>query len=68
MAYPLGAWHNAGEDESIQAEYISLEDFAGGVLLATEAARLAGSDPASISTERLRQPVGESHRRRLANG
>ncbi len=66
LAYPLGAWHNAGPDESIVAEYISLDDFANGVLLAAEAAKLAGTDPASPFTERLREPVSESHRRRLS--
>ncbi len=65
MAYPLGAWHNAGPDNTITAEYISLDDFAGGVLLATEAAKLAGTDPASPSTDRLRQPVGTDERQWL---
>lgn len=62
MAYPLGAWHNAGPDNTITAEYISLDDFAGGVLLATEAAKLAGTNPASVATTRLRQPVGSKER------
>lgn len=65
MAYPLGAWHNAGPDRTIAPEYISLDDFAGGVLLATEAAKLAGTDPASPATSRLRQPVEGSHRHSL---
>lgn len=65
MAYPLGAWHNAGPGETIASEYISLDDFAGGVLLATEAAKLAGTDPASPATSRLRQPVEGSHRHAL---
>ncbi len=67
MAYPLGAWHNAGPDNTITAEYISLDDCAGGVLLATEAAKLAGTDPASPSTARLRQPVGSAERHKLRN-
>ena len=62
MAYPLGAWHNAGPDNTIASEYISLDDFAGGVLLATEAAKLAGTNPASPATTRLRQPVGMQER------
>jgi len=68
MAYPLGAWHNAGPDSTITAEYISLDDFAGGVLLATEAAKLAGTDPAGPATRRLRQPVDGAERQRLRNG
>ena len=67
MAYPLGAWHNAGPDNTIAAEDISLDDFAGGVLLAAEAAKLAGTSPASTSTTRLRQPVGSKERRSLRN-
>lgn len=67
MAYPLGAWHNAGPENTIAAEYISLNDFAGGVLLATEAAKLAGTAPASASTTRLRQPVGSKERHWLRN-
>lgn len=65
MAYPLGAWHNAGPDNTIAAEYISLDDFAGGVLLATEAAKLAGTDPVSPSTSRLREAVDGKHRHSL---
>ncbi|MDA1296914.1 MAG: hypothetical protein O3B04_02795 [Chloroflexi bacterium] len=67
MAYPLGAWHNAGPDNTIVAEYISLDDFAGGVLLAAEAAKLAGTAPASTATTRLRQPVGSKERHWLRN-
>lgn len=67
MAYPLGAWHNAGPDNTIAAEYISLDDFAGGVLLAAEASKLAGTAPASAATTRLRQPVGSKERRSLRN-
>ncbi len=67
MAYPLGAWHNAGQGNTIEAEYISLDDFAGGVLLATEAAKLAGTEPATASTDRLRQPVEGRHRHWLRN-
>jgi putative aminopeptidase FrvX len=62
MAYPLGAWHNAGPNNTIESEYISLDDFAGGVILATEAAKLAGTNPASPATTRLRQPVGVRER------
>jgi putative aminopeptidase FrvX len=67
MAYPLGGWHNDGPDNTIVPEYISLDDFAGGVLLATEAAKLAGTAPLSAGTTRLRQPVGSKERRRLRN-
>lgn len=65
MAYPLGAWHNAGPDNTIAPEYISLDDFAGGVLLATEAAKLSGTEPESPSTRRLRSGVGAVERQLL---
>ena len=43
IAFPLGAWHNRGEN-GVEAEYISRDDFAGGTLLIAEAAKLAGTD------------------------
>jgi endoglucanase len=67
MAYPLGAWHNAGPDNTIVSEYISLDDFANGVILLTEAAKLAGTSPASTPTKRLREPVGPRERHALRN-
>jgi endoglucanase len=67
LAYPLGNWHNAGTGNTIVPETISLSDFANGVLLLTEAARLAGSRPASPSTARLRKPVGGNERHALLN-
>jgi endoglucanase len=65
LAYPLGAWHNAGPDNTIVSEHISLDDFANGVLMLTEAAKLSGSSPASPSTRRLREPVGQRERHAL---
>jgi endoglucanase len=39
IAFPLGNYHNGAPDGTIQAEYIHVEDFLGGVRLIVEAAR-----------------------------
>jgi len=39
IAFPLGNYHNGAPDGTIQAEYIHVEDFIGGVRLIVEAAR-----------------------------
>jgi hypothetical protein len=43
-AFPLGAWHNRGEN-GVELEFISKDDFVGGALLISEAAKLAGTSP-----------------------
>ena len=43
-AFPLGAWHNRGE-KGVELEFISKDDFVGGALLISEAAKLAGTSP-----------------------
>ena len=45
MAFPLANYHNGSPDGSVAAESIALADFAGGVSLLAEAARLAGTSP-----------------------
>ena len=67
LAYPLGNWHNNGPDQTIAAEYISLEDFGNGAMLLAEAATRAGTAPSAASTTRLREPVGARERNRLLN-
>ncbi len=42
VAFPLSNYHNAGPDDTVAAEGIALGDFAGGVALLSETARLAG--------------------------
>jgi endoglucanase len=63
LAFPLGNYHNAGPDNSVAAEYISLADFAGGAALLAEAASLAGTSPVSASGERMRSRPEEEARR-----
>ncbi len=63
LAFPLGNYHNAGPDDTVASEYISLADFAGGAVLLAEAASLAGTQPVSSSAGRIRQrPVDEAKR------
>ncbi|HIF71597.1 MAG TPA: hypothetical protein EYQ61_03420 [Dehalococcoidia bacterium] len=46
-AFPLGAWHNRGEN-GVVPEFISKDDFIGGALLIAEAAKLAGTSPRGV--------------------
>lgn len=46
-AFPLGAWHNRG-DNGVVPEFISQEDFAGGAMLIAEAAKLSGTSPKGV--------------------
>lgn len=63
LAFPLGNYHNDGPENTIAAEYIALNDFAGGAELLAEAAALAGTSPTSRSIARIRQrPVEEAKR------
>lgn len=39
IAFPLGNYHNGSPDGSVQAEYIHVEDYIGGVRLIVESAR-----------------------------
>ena len=63
MAFPLANYHNGGPDDSVAAESIALSDFAGGVSLLVEAARLAGTQPKSRSSALAGQrPAAEAER------
>ena len=46
-AFPLGAWHNRGE-AGVEPEFISKDDFVGGVVLIAEAAKLSGTSPSGV--------------------
>jgi putative aminopeptidase FrvX len=56
-AFPLGAWHNRGEN-GVVPEFISQEDFIGGAMLIAEAAKLAGTSPKGVLA-RLSKPNPE---------
>jgi len=65
-AFPLGAWHNRGEN-GVVPEFISQEDFISGAMLIAEAAKLAGTSPKGVlarlsesnpeQSDRLREAV-----------
>jgi len=60
-AFPLGAWHNRGDD-GVEPEYISRDDFVGGALLIAEAAKLAGTSPRGVLSRLADIPVEHSER------
>ena len=63
MAFPLANYHNGSPDGSVAAESIALADFAGGVSLLAETARLAGSSPRTQSSALADQlPTAEAER------
>ena len=63
MAFPLVNYHNGRPDGSVAAESIALADFAGGVSLLVETARLAGTSPRTQSSSLADQrPAAEAER------
>lgn len=70
-AFPLGAWHNRGEN-GVVPEFISQDDFIGGAMLIAEAAKLAGTSPKGVlarlsesnpeQADRLREAVSNRSR------
>lgn len=64
IAFPLGNYHNGGPEGRIEAEYIHVEDFLGGVALVEEAARRV-SDRSNTAFGRRIQSVPEDMRQRL---
>ncbi len=64
IAFPLGNYHNAAPEGRIEAEYIHVADYLGGVALMEEAARRV-SDRANTAFRRRLQSVPDEMRRRL---
>ena len=64
IAFPLGNYHNGAPEGRIEAEFIHVNDFLGGVALMEEAARRV-SDRANTAFRRRLQSVPEDMRRRL---
>ncbi len=62
-AFPLGAWHNRGET-GVEPEFISKDDFIGGAILLTEAAKLSGTSPDPVQAWLSNTPDAESERLR----
>ncbi len=66
IAFPLGNYHNAAPQGGVEAEYIDVNDFMGGIRLMTEAAYLVEERGDTAFSRRLRE-VQDAQRRRLAN-
>ena len=64
IAFPLGNYHNGAPEGRIEAEYIHVDDFLGGVALMEEAARSV-SDRGNTAFRRRLQSVSEDMRQRL---
>lgn len=64
IAFPLGNYHNAAPEGKIEAEYIHVEDYLGGVALMEEAARRVSERTNTAFRQRLRQ-VPPALRQRL---
>lgn len=60
-AFPLGNWHNRSDD-GVELEYISKDDFVGGALLISAAAKLAGTSPSGVLARLGNAPVEHSER------
>ncbi len=67
IAFPLGNYHNGAPEGRIEAEYIHVDDYLGGVALMEEAARRV-SDRANTAFRRRLQSVPDDMRRRLMGG
>ena len=66
IAFPLGNYHNAAPQGMVEAEYIDVNDFMGGIRLMTEAARMIEERGKTTFSRRLKE-VPDAQRRRLTN-
>lgn len=66
IAFPLGNYHNGAPQGGVEAEYINVNDFMGGIRLMTEAAFLVEERGDTAFSQRLKQ-IPDAQRRRLAN-
>ena len=64
IAFPLGNYHNGGADGRIEAEFIRVEDFIGGIQLMVETAHRV-SDRANTGVQQRLRIVPDDLRRRL---
>ena len=66
IAYPLGNYHNASPNGGVEAEYININDFLGGIQLMTEAAYRIEERENTAFAQRLRR-VPDDLRGRLTD-
>jgi hypothetical protein len=63
VAFPLGHYHNGLGEDTINAEFVHIDDFLGGVELLVEAAIAIASDEEPPVYERIRhRPEAEADR------
>ena len=65
IAFPLGNYHNGAPEGRIEAEYIHIDDYLGGVELLTEAARRVSDRANTAFRQRLREVPPEMRQRML---
>ena len=65
IAFPLGNYHNGAPEGRIEAEYIHIGDYLGGVELLTEAARCVSDRTNTFFRQRLREVPVDIRQRML---
>ncbi len=68
IAFPLGNYHNGAPEGRIEAEYIHIEDYLGGVQLLTEASRRVSDRTNTAFRQRLREVPADMRQRMLDTG
>jgi endoglucanase len=68
IAFPLGNYHNGAPEGRIEAEYIHVDDYLGGVQLLTEAARRVSDRTNTAFRQRLREVPSDMRQRMLDTG
>jgi endoglucanase len=68
IAFPLGNYHNGAPEGRIEAEYIHIDDYLGGVELLTEAARRVSDRTNTAFRQRLREVPADMRQRMLDTG
>jgi len=68
IAFPLGNYHNGAPEGRIEAEYIHIDDYLGGVQLLTEAARRVSDRTNTAFRQRLREVPSDMRQRMLDTG
>jgi len=68
IAFPLGNYHNGAPEGRVEAEYIHVDDYLGGVELLTEAARRVSDRANTAFRQRLREVPSDMRQRMLDTG
>ena len=65
IAFPLGNYHNAAPEGGVEAEFIHVDDYLGGIALMTEAAYRVADRSNTAFRQRLREVPGQMRQRLL---